>query len=289
MRRNNQQGVALSLPSGPDAVALVTTGTIRWAKRHPKTTSFYVLGLLVALLATGSQLTSVQKSRYNEIMATVDTQLEHEVVSRYNRAYNDWYRSKGWFSCDSYCTRMKRRMTEAKVALDEVKKESNARISDAKATAGVFSEVGVGEVRDSFWDYFNRGTKLAKRQTMMDALFSGFRSMYRDESWGEYLLKMLLQLLTNFTVSLSFAFVMFVFGLYSIVKSYQVGFVEGAVFILLAVAAGFATVTTVLGAMFGTAGAAVYTMGKIAEAQQLLDQGSGGGRRRVRNGRLHQD
>ena len=77
--------------------------------------------------------------------------------------------------------------------LNLVKSESNSRVSDAKAVAGIYSEIGVSEVRDSFWSYFNRGAKFAKRQTMYDALFTGFRSVGRNESTGEYLMKMVLQ------------------------------------------------------------------------------------------------
>ena len=43
-------------------------------------------------------------------------------------------------------------------------------MSDAKILAGLFSEVGVGEVTDSFWRYFASGKKFAKRQSMWDAM-----------------------------------------------------------------------------------------------------------------------
>jgi len=61
-------------------------------------------------------------------------------------------------------------MDNAKAVLDEIKAEGYARMSDAKKVAGIFSEVGVGEVKDSFWDYFQSGKQFAKRQTMWDAL-----------------------------------------------------------------------------------------------------------------------
>jgi len=143
----------------------------------------------VALLASGTALSSGQKSQYNSIMSSVDTTLEYEAAREYKEAQAIWYNSKGWFSCDSFCQRNKSRMDAKKTTYDAVRAEGNARVSDAKAVAGVFSEVGVGEARDSFWEYFNRGAKFAKRQSMWDALFTGFRSMGRDESWGEYALK----------------------------------------------------------------------------------------------------
>ena len=50
----------------------------------------------------------------------------------------------------------------------------HARMSDAKSVAGLFSEVGVGEVTDSFWGYFASGKQFAKRQSMWDAMWVMF-------------------------------------------------------------------------------------------------------------------
>merc|ERR1712070_565449 len=105
------------------------------------------------------------------------------------------------------------KMQDARYRLDRVREEGNARMSDAKSVAGLFSEVGVGEVQDSFWSYFASGKKFAKRQSMWDAMFMGMRSMGRDESIIEYGLKVLMQVLLNFSLGLVMALVMFVIGL----------------------------------------------------------------------------
>ena len=93
------------------------------------------------------------------------------------------------------CQRNKRRMEESQKILDSIRKEGYNHISDAESVAGLFSEVGVGEVRDSFWEYFASGKQFAKWQTMWDAMFIGMRSMSRDENMMEYLFKVLLQVL----------------------------------------------------------------------------------------------
>ena len=90
-------------------------------------------------------------------MATVDTDLEMRALSGKNAAYSRYYDSKGWFSCDEYCTEMKSRSDLASSRHAAVKAESARRISGAKAQAGIFSTMGVDEVRDSFWSYFRRG------------------------------------------------------------------------------------------------------------------------------------
>ena len=64
-------------------------------------------------------------------------------------------------------------------------------MSDAKKEAGLFSEVAVGEAKDSFWQYLYQGKNFAKRQSMWDAFFIGIRQITRgrNESWIEYGIK----------------------------------------------------------------------------------------------------
>ncbi len=64
--------------------------------------------------------------------------------------------------------------------------------------------IGVEEVQDSFWGYFNAGKQFAKRQSMWDAMFMGIRRIGRDESIVEYALKVLLQVLINFSMVRTF-------------------------------------------------------------------------------------
>ncbi len=49
----------------------------------------------------------------------------------------------------------------------------------------------------------------------------GIRKMSRDESMLEYAIKVLIQVLINFSMGLIGAFFIFVFGLWGIVRSYQ--------------------------------------------------------------------
>jgi len=201
------------LPDTTTAINLVVNSTAKFAKNHKIISGSYLLGILVLLFGSGAQLTYDQQRTYENIIRTIDTDIEFEASSRYGNAYNAYYGSKGWFSCDSLCTRMKKKADEAKRELDGIRAEGFSRMSDAKASAGIFSEVGVNEARDSFWEYFNKGKKVslgpamegvegvcassstltkttfqfAKRQSMWDALFVGMRSMGRNESTGEYM------------------------------------------------------------------------------------------------------
>jgi len=257
---------------------MVAKGALTFVKSRPKFTAIYLIGLLSALTFSGYTLTPSKIHQYDTIIASIDTSLEYEATQQYNKDYQIYYSSKGWFSCDSYCQRNKSRMERSLSNLNLVKSESNSRVSDAKAVAGIYSEIGVSEVRDSFWSYFNRGAKFAKRQTMYDALFTGFRSVGRNESTGEYLMKMVLQLLMNFSIGLIMCLFIFVLGLYSIISSYQPTLFEAITFFFLASSAGFACVSTVLGGMFGGVAVAGFTVAKIAEAQ--IENGTNNGQRR---------
>ena len=111
-----------------------------------------------------------QRRDYNALMDTIDLQAEFEASNRFAHANQAYRATKGWFSCDSMCQRNKQRMDTAKYELDLVRAEGQARMSDAKAVAGIFSEVGVGEVKDRFWSTFYSGQQFAKRQSMWDAM-----------------------------------------------------------------------------------------------------------------------
>ena len=173
-------------------------------------------------------------------------------------------------------------MNRRKLEWDEIKAEGNARMSDAKSVAGLFSEVGVNEVQDSFWEYFASGKQFAKRQSMWDAMFMGMRSMGRDESMMEYLFKMLLQVLINFSMGLVMALVIFVFGLWGIINSYQPNPLVGVVFFVTAACAGFAFVSTYLMALYGAAAGGVYGMVKLAESNGGRIEGGRGYHQRQR-------
>lgn len=273
------QARQIALPE-PGAVGeMIVRGASAFARRHKVVTGGYLLGIIVILLVgSGTKLNYDQRREYNKIMNTIDVQAEYDASNDFWRADQAYKATKGWFSCDGLCQRNKAQMERAKYRLDEIRKEGNVRMSDAKSVAGLFSEVGVGEVQDSFWSYFASGKKFAKRQSMWDAMFMGMRSMGRDESIIEYGLKVLMQVLMNFSVGLVMALVMFVIGLWSIVRSYQPNPIVAVFFFVCAGCAAFSFVATYLIAMYGAAAGGVYGVLKVAEGNLRLQQGGPGQR-----------
>lgn len=262
---DQEQQIAI-LPEVSDVVGFVARGAGQFARRHKIVTGSYLLGIAVLLFfSTGIPLTLQQRKQYERLLGEVDMEAEWNVNQDFLLARSNYYRSKGFFTCDKRCQYFKGLLSEAEQQLKEVQAEGEARRSDAKKTVGIFSEVAVEEAKMSFWDYFYSGKQFAKRQSMWDAMFMGIRSMRRDESWMEYFINVLIQVLANISVGLVLALVMFVFGLISIVRSFQPNPIYAVIFFVGASCAAFALVASYLLAVYGAAFGSVYGLAKLAE------------------------
>jgi hypothetical protein len=278
------------LPEPHQIGALVVSGVKTFVRRNPVIAASYIVGWLVLLLVgSGTALTVHQSREYNQIMNTIDLQAEYDAAGDFARARQAYTASRGWFwSCDGTCQRLKTRMQNVETQLTAIRQEGQARMSDAKAVVGLWSEVGVGEVKDSFWQYFVAGKAFAKRQSMWDAFFIGIRQMTRgrDESWVEFGLKVLMQVLLNFSLGLIMALVVFIIGLWTVVTSYQPNPIVAVLFFGAAAVAACSFVATYLLAVYGAAAASVYGVLKLAETStraQIANQ-----QRQQRVGNQHQ-
>ena len=279
--QQQQRQQQLSLPTVPAAAALVARGAASFARRHRLVTLGWLWGWLVlVVLGSGTALTARQAAEYDRIMATVDVAAEYGAAEAHRVAEARYRQARGWLTCDTYCVRRRDERDAAARDLAMVREEGLARMSDARKVAGLWSEVGVGEVRDSFWGYFDGAKRFAKRQSMWDAMFMGMRTMSRDESFLEYLLKVVLQIFLNFSMGLIAALCVFVWGLWGIVRSYRPDPLTAVVYFVSASCAAFAFVATYLLLMGGAIGGTLYGAAKMAEAQLRID--GGGGRRRGR-------
>merc|ERR1712048_1104534 len=100
----------------------------------------------------------------------------------------------------------------------------------------------------------------------------GIRSMSRDENMAEYIFKVLIQVLLNFSMGLIMALIFFIVGLWTIIKSYQPDPFTALIFFVSASCAAFAFVSSYLFLIYGAAAGGVYGMAKIAETNMRLDQ-----------------
>lgn len=266
-----QQLANIALPDVDQLGPILLRTANRFATRHRYVTAWYVLGLAVmalVYLVPGTPLTLQQQREYERVMNTIDVQAEFDAAKAVQEARYHYDRTRGWFfSCDATCKRYKSAYQQAEAEWVEIRREGEARASDAKRVAGLTSRVAVTEMQDSFWDYFTAGKRFAKRQTMWDIFWMGLRTVARsrDESWAEYAMKVLMHILINFTMGLVSALVMFVFGLWSIIRSYQPNPLVALTVFLAAAAVATSMVVTYLVALTGAMAGTVYGVAKLAE------------------------
>ena len=100
----------------------------------------------------------------------------NKAKSDYARADQSYRNAKGWlpFQCDSNCMRLYNKQQLAYGRVLELEARRDELIREARGTVGIWSTIGVGEVRDSFWRAWEQGKETAKRWTMMDAFFMAF-------------------------------------------------------------------------------------------------------------------
>lgn len=287
-----QQLATIRLPAIDEVGLLIVKGIGTFARKYKVVTSYYLLGIVILLYVSsygGRQLSKQETRQYNDIMNSIDLQVEYDALDQYIQAKSLYEQTRGWFwSCDHMCQRHKKRMEQTEKTLQRIRQEGNARMSDAKAIAGLSSDVAVNEIKDSFWQYFTSGKRFAKRQSMWDIMFMGIRSMSRgrDESTVEFMMKALMQILLNFSIGLIMALTFFVIGLWNIIRTYQPNPIVALLAFLAASAAAFSFVITYLLAIYGAAAGGVYGLAKLAESSARAQRI---GNDRGHHGRLHYD
>jgi hypothetical protein len=192
--------------------ALVVAG-VRTIKKNPIKFSAYIVGVLICFFFNGYKCSPESLKKYEDIISNVDYSNVEIAKSKLHRYYDQYYHSKGWFfTCDKTCQINYKEYQVAQREFDMVRGIEEEKISKAKSHLGVFSEHGVAETRDLFWDRFSQGKQFASRQSKWDLLFISIRAIGRDESLVEYLLRLLLSVLFNLTIGVCSAVITFVFG-----------------------------------------------------------------------------
>lgn len=266
------------MQSVPDVSSVLIEVGIKVVKANPKITTGYVVGVLVCVFATGfapSQEAEANMDRaHNYVRDKIEPEMrEKDAILR--RAEHEYYNSKGWFSCDRRCQTHKAGYERALADFNVIKAQRDHAVASANAHVGIFSVYGVAEVRQLFWRMFQGGKDFAKRQTMWDALFVGIGSMARDESIVEYGMRLMLNMLFNFTIGLFGALVGFLWNLYGVVQSFGASLLTGGAFFALAALGGIAFVASWLVGLYAAAAGTLYVVGKSAANNARLN---GGGR-----------
>lgn len=190
--------------------------------------------------------------------------------------------NKGWlpWSCDNVCKQYYNEMLEKKQLYDLEVKSHNSQLSNAKATVGILSDVGIEETREMFWKRFAQGKGFATRQTQWDAMFYGIRSMSRDENILSYIVKIFFSLIMNLTIGMIGTVIGFIFSLYNIIITYQANLIIATLFFIFASLAAVSFACTWLIGIYVAAAGTVYVGAKLIAANMRLENGN----RNNRNG-----
>jgi len=256
------------------STVLITVG-VDTVKRNPIKTSLYLIGLIVCLFFNGYSVTTAQREVFYQDITTIDNQRLDDLHLQVQQANSYYYQAKGWFSCDPKCQQYYQELQEVKTLYQQAKQEEDQKLYAAKSKLGIFSEYGIAETREYFWEKFAQGKGFATRQTKWDALFIGISAMGRDEHFMNYIMRLALSMLFNFTLGMFGAVVAFIFGLSYILQSFQVGFFTGTTFFILASLAAISfALSWLIGLYMVTAGAA-YVGLKLVASNMRLENGPG--------------
>jgi hypothetical protein len=130
---------------------------VRSVKKHPVVFSSYALGLLLCLFVSGIALTAQQQSEFQTDLQRINYRDLDRHQQAYEKNFQLYHATKGWFSCDDTCQYHKQNMESTKADYDYVQRQVDAQLSNAKSKLGLLSTVGVGESRDMFWTRFAQG------------------------------------------------------------------------------------------------------------------------------------
>lgn len=250
---------------------------VQTVKRNPIKVGAYLLGLLVCLFFNGFSINEAARGAYLAEVQKLDHNALHDAEMSMHLSYNEYYRSKGWLSCNSICTANKAIYETDRALYHAIKAHEDEQLAVAKSKLGLMSEAGVEETRTLFWDRFAAGKGFAQRQTKWDALFMGISAMGRDESLLSYLLRLAMSMLFNFTLGVCGAVIAFMYSLFALIRSYQASLPTAMAFFVFASLAAVSFALSWLFALYAAAAGTAYVGLKFAAANMRIEGGGAAG------------
>ncbi|EFN54176.1 hypothetical protein CHLNCDRAFT_135614 [Chlorella variabilis] len=282
----------------PDGTAVVTrqaspslaVAVFRFPQRHPRAAGFFLvwlLGLYCAFLARPPAITDEQTTAFKvkvqeaevilgELARAEQVLMEAELEQQ---QFKVWF----WRFKPEARTEVEARqpaVDAARAVAREIQGRRDKVLREAKAVLGLWSEAGVEEGRELFWESFNSGKVFAQRQTFIDSIFTILDS--RDRDWISMLLQLLFQTLINFFTGLCASVFIFLLQLPSLIWSYQASVWSAVSFFALAGVAAVSVVAAYLGLLFGAGGVVAYsTVHLVVQQAARLEAGREQQRRRL--------
>eukprot|EP00040_Diaphanoeca_grandis_P020088 m.106632 g.106632 ORF g.106632 m.106632 type:complete len:306 (+) comp27739_c0_seq1:132-1049(+) len=265
-RTPNQQ--LTHLPGPGELIGIAASKLLK----SPKALSFlslWIFGLFCMLYATPPfTLTDEMREEFQEKLEMSNT------VPGYQDTFEDLmnvqdslYRHKTWFwSFNAERSEIVYSLEAEAKALGQqfaaLEAERTGLRRDAFQVVGLFSEYGVQEARQLFWDCLDKGKGFARRSTFYDMLFG--LVMGRDENLGAFVVRVLLNFLINATMGLIGVVFAFIYYLYIMVFAYKASFLGGLAFFLVAGVAGLSMALLYMFLLYGVVGGTGYVILKTA-------------------------
>lgn len=263
-----------------DRAALALGSRIaRAVRRHYVISSVYVLGIIIALLASGFSVDEHTLGLFEAKMTKASDMTSNDMIQALTTlkdAERAYFQSKGWFTCDAICTENFEKVKALRSNLQIVRERRDSLQAEAKSMVGVWSWVGVSELRRTFWAAWEEGKEAARRMTMFDAIFIGMNAVTgsassdRDNSFLLTVFQIGFQFLINLTIGLVASLFTFVYEAWFIISTYGPSFVSGVSMFILCLISALSLVTTAIGAVVGGLVGGTYMMIRSAEKRARL-------------------
>ncbi|KAK9839900.1 hypothetical protein WJX74_000074 [Apatococcus lobatus] len=173
---------------------------------------------------------------------------------------------------DEVRKRQKHESAAAKVVrgFDQQQKQ---KISNAKASLGLWSDSGLEESRQLFWQSFNSGKVFAQRQTFWDTVVNIIFA--RERNAISMVLELLCTAVINFTAGMVISIFAFVAQLPAMLLSYQPSWWSGLGFFVVSLIGACSVIAGFLLALWGSGTAAIYSIVYLANTNGRLEGGRG--------------
>jgi hypothetical protein len=252
------------------AMALAKSFAARaWQSPKVKTgVGLWAVGMFFMLLAPALyQLTPEMKQEYETRMVNAANLPGYqEAYASYTEAQAHTDEAKVWFwrFREPYNSIVPQRQQVAdkwRVEMERLDAVREQKMKDAKAFVGLWSDFGLAEVRQRFWDAYDRGKMFAQQQTFYHMILRVFSA--RDEDVVSTILNWIFVALMNFTTGLLGSLFYFFFSLVSMVFTYQPDPLSGLAFIVLAFVGAASVIASYLIAIYGMVASSAYVVGKV--------------------------
>lgn len=271
--QNPNSNQIASLPGPGEIISIAASKIIK----SPKAISFlsiWIFGLFCLLYATPPFTTTeeMREDFQDKLQMSNNVPGYHEAFEELMQVQDNIYQYKTWFwSYDSqraaivYDLEAQQRTLQGNFAALNAERDSLRQ--EAFQTVGLFSEYGVDEARQLFWDCLDKGKGFARRSTFYDMLFG--MVMGRDENLGAFVARVALNFVINATMGLIGVTFAFLYYLYAMVFLYNASFWSGLAFFVVAGVAGLSMVLLYMFLLYGTVAGAGYIVIKTAVDQSI--------------------